>query len=399
VSRPLRAIVGALGWKGHTFPILALARALRARGHEVVVDTTERWRDEVEELGLRFMPAEDSITFAGLSGGGDCGPTLAEAARSRQGLLREFEPDVVVSDVLTLAPGLAAEVAGVPHATLVPHLYPERRPGSPFFSLGLQPPRTPLSAAVWRALGPFEPRLLPRLDRARRNLNRVRTELGLAPADRLHNAISEQLALVATFPQLEYPRPWPAHVNVTGPMFLEQSDPPSDLPPGDDPIVLVHSSTEQDPELRLIATALEALEDEPVRLVATMSRKGWEWPGKLPANAVITDWVSYPQLMPRTELVVCCGGHGTVARGLAEGIPLLVCPPGADMAENGARVAWAEAGLVLPGRLLTPAPLRWSVRRVLGDPRFASAAEAIAAWARTNDGAAVGAELVERFAR
>ena len=49
---------------------------------------------------------------------------MARAARALAGLMEEFEPDLVVSDILTLAPTLAAEVAGVPQATLIPHVYP-----------------------------------------------------------------------------------------------------------------------------------------------------------------------------------------------------------------------------------------------------------------------------------
>ena len=49
--------------------------------------------------------------------------------------MEEFEPDLVVSDILTLAPTLAAEVAGVPHATLIPHVYPVQQPGMPMYSL------------------------------------------------------------------------------------------------------------------------------------------------------------------------------------------------------------------------------------------------------------------------
>ena len=39
-------------------------------------------------------------------------------------LLDELRPDVVVNDILTLAPALAAERAGVKWATLIPHVYP-----------------------------------------------------------------------------------------------------------------------------------------------------------------------------------------------------------------------------------------------------------------------------------
>ncbi|MGH2603114.1 MAG: glycosyltransferase [Dehalococcoidia bacterium] len=146
-------------------------------------------------------------------------------------------------------------------------------------------------------------------------------------------------------------------------------------------------------------TALEALADEPVRVVATTNREGANAvPGMMaPANAVVMSWLSYSQVMPLASAVVCHGGHGTVARALAEGVPVLVSPAIGDMAENGARVAWAGAGLMLPGRLLRPGPLRVVVRRLLADGRFRQRAEEIAAWNRENDGVSRGAQLVERY--
>ena len=68
------------------------------------------------------------------------------------------------------------------------------------------------------------------------------------------------------------------------------------------------------------------------------------------------------------------------------------------MAENGARVAWSGAGLMLPWRLVGPASLRLVVRRALGDPALAVRAREIAAWGARNDGADRGAELVEALA-
>jgi UDP:flavonoid glycosyltransferase YjiC (YdhE family) len=103
--------------------------------------------------------------------------------------------------------------------------------------------------------------------------------------------------------------------------------------------------------------------------------------------------------MPLADLVICHGGHGTVARALGAGVPVLCCPAVGDMAENAARVAWSRAGLMLPWRLVGPGTLRLAVRRVLGDPAFAGRAKAIAAWGEANDGATRGAELVEELAR
>ncbi len=230
------------------------------------------------------------------------------------------------------------------------------------------------------------------------DLNQARAELGLAPIERFFGAISDGLALVATFPQLEYPRRWPAHVHVTGPMLFELRHPEVELPEGDLPLVVVAASTAQDPEMTLVRTALEALCDEPVRVLATTSGALGKWSGPVPENAAVVDWVSFSQALPATSLMITSGGHGTVARALVEGVPLLVCPAGADQPENGIRAAWAGAGLVLPRRLLGARPLRWSVRRLLADSRFAARAGEFAAWSLENDGARRGADLVERYA-
>ena len=44
---PRRFLVAAFGDAGHAFPAIALARALRRRGHEVLVETWERLREPV----------------------------------------------------------------------------------------------------------------------------------------------------------------------------------------------------------------------------------------------------------------------------------------------------------------------------------------------------------------
>jgi MGT family glycosyltransferase len=388
-----RFLVAAFGDAGHAFPAIALARALRRRGHEVLVETWERWREAVEAEGLGFTAAEEYKTFPPPAPGSAEGASAADAALALVPLMENFLPDVVVSDILTAAPALAAEKAGRPRATLIPHVYPVHEPGMPFFSFGAQPPRTPLGSAMWRA---WLPALTSGLRRGRREMNETRAAVGLAPVARFHGGISPELALVATFPQLEYPRRWPAHVHVTGPMEFELPYPDVEPPEGDDPLVLVASSTAQDPELCLVRAALEALAEEPVRVVATTNRLGGSLPDA-PPNAVVVDWLSYSQLLPQAALVVCHGGHGTVARALGAGAPALCCPAVGDMAENSARVAWAGAGLMLPWRLTGAASVRWAARRVLADPRFRRRASEIGVWASQNDGAERGAELVEHI--
>jgi UDP:flavonoid glycosyltransferase YjiC (YdhE family) len=401
VASPITVMVSAVGWTGHLFPVIALARALRARGHDVLVETFEQWRDTIEGLGLGFVAAEEQFAFPGIADrkrARDGRPTMAQVARSMVPTIRERRPDVLVSDLFTIAPVVAAEAAGVRTVTLIPHVYPVHEPGLPFYLMGLLPPRTPMGSGAWRALHPLQPAFDLRHRRVRRGLNATLQELGLPPRRRLHPAISDGLALVATFPQLEYPRRWPRHVHVTGPMLYELSHPDVELPEGDDPLVLIAPSTSQDPRSRLVRLALEALDGEPVRVIATTNgRPTSSLPA--PANAVVVEWLSYSQVVPRVSAVVCHGGHGTVTRSLAEGAPVLVCPADADMAENGARVAWSRTGLMLPRPLLGTRSLRSAIKRLLSDRRFWERAAAIAGWARANDGATRGAELVERYAR
>ncbi|HEX6116104.1 MAG TPA: nucleotide disphospho-sugar-binding domain-containing protein [Solirubrobacterales bacterium] len=390
---PIKVLIGVVGEPGHSFPAFALARALSARSHQVLILTSERWRDVVEQLGARFEPGPDRIVFPGPPPPGETAPGFAEAARGAAAVIDGFEPDVVVSDPFGTVPGVAAELAGARRATLIAQPWALYGPDRPPWSSGLALPRTPLGAMLWRGWR--------RIDaaaerRARVTTDRVRAELGLPPQAGPGPALSEELVLVANFPQLEFRRPRPPHVHVTGPMLFELPHPDVELPPGDAPLVLVAASTGQDPRRGLVAAALEGLAGEPVRVLASINRPGGRWEGPVPANARVVDWASYSQLMPRAAAVITRGGHGTVARSLAEGVPLLVCPAGGDMAENGGRVASSGAGLMLPGRLLGPRAVRWSVRRLLAERRYADRAREIAAWGREHDGAERGADLLEQ---
>ncbi len=390
--RELRALIAAFGDPGHTFPAIALARALQARGHRVVFETWEKWREVLDAEGIEFHAAEEYRVFAPHEGDG---PAAGDAAVSLAPLLEELRPDVVVNDILTLAPALAAEKAGVPWATLIPHVYPEHEAGLPFFAFGgARLPRTALGRWLWTAPRPL---LEAGLRQGREELNGEREKAGLPRTERFHGGTSDGLAMVATLPQLEYPRHWPTHVHVTGPMEFETPYEDVELPEGEGPLVLVAPSTAQDPECRLVRVALEALADEPVRVLATtnghMPREGIEVPG----NARLYGWLRYSQAMAAADLVVCHGGHGTVARALGAGVPVLCCPAVGDMAENGARVGWAGVGLALPWRLLGRGSLRVAVRRVLEEPGFRKRAGQIASWCGESDGAARGAELVEAF--
>jgi UDP:flavonoid glycosyltransferase YjiC (YdhE family) len=394
-DRPLKILVGAFGDPGHAFPAIALGRALSARGHEVALQTWGRWREHVERERMHFYPAPEYEVFPTRERPLKPYEAVVRAARETRPLVADLRPDAVVSDILTLAPALAGELEGRPWATLVPHVFPPPADRVPPFGLGAMPARGPLGRRAWKL---FSPLVRAGLERGRRELNETRRRLGLPPLDHAHGGISQELCLVATFPQLEYPRAWPDHVHVTGPIAWE---PPADAvepPPGDGPLVLVAPSTSQDRRHALVRAALRGLEDLPVRVLATTNRPLAGRTLDVPSNARLVEWLSYSYLMPRADVVVCHGGHGTLVRSLSYGVPVVSVPAAGDMTENGVRTQWAGAGLCLPARLLAPRTLRWVVQEVLEDPAFSSRARELGHWAQERDCAAESAKLVERFA-
>jgi UDP:flavonoid glycosyltransferase YjiC (YdhE family) len=393
----MRVMLGVRGIAGHALPAIALARQLSRRGHEVLVHTTRRWRALLQEEGAAFEGGEHAI-FEGHTGPGE--PDIVSTATAIAASIDRFAPEVVISDGFTLAPALAAEMRDVRRVTLFPEVYPVHEPGLPFFPMGLLAPRTAVGAAAWRAAWPLLATRMPGtgwMRWARARLNDDLEALGLPPRRDFREPVTTGLTLVATFPQLEYPRRWRRDVHVTGPLILDLPY-PTKLPPGSQPLVLVIPSTVKDPDRRLVRLAVSALSNRPVRVLASMSGMPARDRPSTPPNVRLVDWIDFAHALPEASLVVTNGTHGAVVRSLAGGVPLLVCPAMPDDAEHGARVAWAGAGLMVPGRLATPATIALAADRILADRKYVRRAREIAAWARGNDAAGRAADLVERHA-
>ena len=160
------------------------------------------------------------------------------------------------------------------------------------------------------------------LEQGRTEYNDARARLGLAPLPYVHTGLSRSLTMVATLPQLEYPREWPSWCRVVGPLLWEPGGPLVSPVAGTAPVVLVAPSTSQDPTGSLVRACLDGLADEPVRVIAIGAPEAVV----APPNAVVVPWMSYARTMPRCDLVITHGGHGTLARALVSGCPVVVVP-------------------------------------------------------------------------
>jgi MGT family glycosyltransferase len=397
MSSPLRIYLGAFGQPGHAFPMLALGRRLAKRGHHVTYETWTRWREHVVAAGMEFVAAPEYPVFPTRERPLKPYEAVVRAAVPTREAIVARAPDVVVHDILTLAPAMAAELEGVPTATLIPHLFPVTAAGFPPYSVGA---RLPSSSAGRRLWGLFERPLETGLRQGREELNETRRRLGLPALERLHGGLSPDLCLVASFPQLEYPRDWPAHVHVVGPMLWEPRAPAALPPAGGEPLIVIAPSTSHDPGQRLLRASLEGLRALDVRVLASLDHRPARSPIRAGPRVRLVNWMSYAEAMRDAALVICHAGHGTIARALECGVPVLAVPHSGDMAENAARIDWAGLGVRLPWRFLSATTLRLAAERALRehDAQAARAAE-LARWAAAHDGPTQAAELIEALAR
>lgn len=361
--------------RGHLFPTVPILLELARRGHDVVVVTLASEVATLEKLGLRaraMAAAVEEITHDDYGASSPVGAldravrVFAERAEHEvadlEAVLAEEAPDLLLVDFNSWGASAVAERSGLPWACFMPYFLPWRLPGLPPFGLGLAPRRGALGRARDWAVGAVLYRLI---DRNLPRLNAARARVGLAPlAHMADQGRTAPRVLYYTAEPFEYACPErPESVVMVGPGLWEpESDPPQWLEGEGRPLVLVTCSTEFQDDGALVTTALEALADEDVFVVATTAALD---PGALsvPANARVERFVPHSPLLERAACVVCHGGMGITQKALAAGVPVCVVPFGRDQHEVGRHAEVANAGVCLDAKRLTPARLREAVRQ------------------------------------
>lgn len=365
----MRVAVVAGPEAGHAFPAIALCRRFVEAGDHPVLLTGLQWLDvarsagveSVELLGLDPEESDDDT---------DAGAKIHQRAGRMAVLnlptLRRLAPDLVVSDVITVCGGMAAELLGVPWVELSPHPLYLPSKGLPPIGSGLAPGTGPagrLRDAVMRTLTARSVRIGERQRRA------VRLDIGLPAEDP-----GPLRRLVATLPALEVPRPdWPAEAVVIGPLHFEPTAAELPLPPGDGPLVVVAPSTAVLGAAGLAEVALQHLipgRTLPAGARLVVSRLGGD-------DVPVPPWAvvglgRQDELLRRADVVVCGGGHGMLSKTLLAGLPVVVVPGGGDQWELANRVARQGSGRLV--RPLTGEALAAAVGAVLSWPGYREAA-------------------------
>jgi len=359
---------------GHVFPAIALCLRLAAGGDDPVLLTGTGWLGTARRAGLHAVellgldPAEsDDDTDAGAK----LHHRAARMAVLNLPVLRDLQPDLVVSDVITVCGGMAAELAGIPWIELSPHpLYLPSR-GLPPIGSGLAPGtglRGRLRDSIMRE---FTARSVRAGERQR---TQARQGIGLPSVDP-----GPRRRLIATLPALEVPRPdWPAEAVVVGPLHFEPTSDVLEVPPGEGPVVVVAPSTASTGTAGLAELALEHLvpgETLPVGSRLVVSQLVSSRPGG--ADVAVPRWAvvglgRQDELLREADVVVCGGGHGMLSKTLLAGVPMVVVPGGGDQWELANRVVrQGSARLIRP---LSSEALIAGVTEVLSDPGYRHAA-------------------------
>jgi MGT family glycosyltransferase len=280
--------------------------------------------------------------------------------------IAEHRPDVLLVDSTSYGAITSAEASGLPWALMMPSLLPLKGKGIPPYGLGLRPNTSPVGrlrdAVLWKfAERMFGKALLP-------GLNALRKDAGL-PAYTTPFDIydSPDRAIIMTGAPMEYDRvDLPDTVSLVGP---QPWDPPAEAPDylqaDGDPWVLVTCSTEYQGDETLARTAVEALRDEPVRVILTLA-DAYDT-AELPEadNLVVERFVPHGPVLERAAAVVCHAGMGIVSKANLAGVPIVAVPFGRDQPEVARRVVQSGAGVSLPAQKLTAEKLREAVRQAL----------------------------------
>ena len=395
---------------GHLFPMTPLLLELRSRGHHVHVRTLGSQVELMRSLGLEASATDPRIeTIENVDWhAGNARAALASVvstfvargeydAPDLEQAIADQQPDVLLVDINAWGASVAAEASGLPYVVFSPYTPPIRSGGTPPFGPGFRPLAGPLGRA---RDGLLRPLVMGAAEKAMApGIAQLRAVRGLAPvasADAFFRRAP--LMLVATAEPFEYHHEdWGADIMMIGASSWEPpSDVPSWLDDVDRPLVLVTTSSEFQDDGVLVRTALEALADEPVTVVATIPA-GIPDDLAVPANARVERFLPHGPLLERAAVAVTHGGMGATQKALAHGVPVCVVPFGRDQLEVAMRVEVSGSGTRLPVKKLDATRLRTAVRQAMG---CAEGARRVADGYRATGGVRAAADTIEaRFAR
>jgi len=387
---------------GHFHPLVPLAQALTGAGHEVAFAGPGSFAPTVEALGYRLFaagydpaggvdarlgglwaeletlrPGPESGEFAGAEVMEFYWAKLSSSYMVRRmvpdliPVLHLWQPDLVVRELYEVGGAVAAEAIGLPHAAVqVGHL---------------------IDGAWLRHA-------------ASKELDPIRRSVGLL-SDPEVAMLYRHLLLSFVPPSYQDPNnaiPTQHHLRTTVFDRSGAEGAPAwfypDLPR---PVIyatfgtVTHFSAFPD----LFQTTIAGLRDVAGTLIVTVGRdRDPAALGPQPDHVRVERYVPQSLLFPHCDLVVVhYGGHNTTLAAVAEGLPQLIIPLGADQPANAQRCDELGLGVALWPADRAPAAIAAAARYVLAEPRFQRNAARLRQEMAALPGPAHAVELLEQL--
>jgi UDP:flavonoid glycosyltransferase YjiC (YdhE family) len=350
---------------GHLYPMLPLMNAAQQAEHEVVVATGADFAPELQRHGFRVWsvgpPAQQMRIQSGIADQDrrtDPFEQMVEAGMrlfGRPGIARaqdliplaaDWQPDVVVHELTEAAGWQAAAVSGaldVMHGfgTHIPYLIDAMQIvlSEVRSELGREDRSLELTEVVY--VDPCPPLLQPPGGTPFRNVLPLRPEMGVVhPGEELPEAMRNL--------------------------------------PYEKTIYLTLGTAFNVPQL--LAQAIDAVRDLRQNVIVTtgpgVDSASFE---PLPAHIAIAAFVPQALIMNHCVAVVSHTGSGTMLGTLAEGLPQVCLPMGADQFSNADQIARTGAGVVVSPDARTPQAIRAAITEVLDNPSYAAGARVLQA--------------------
>ena len=359
----MRVLVTSTPGYGHVLPMVPLAKAMLAAGHEVLWATAADACSRVAAAGIKVTAAgrtEEQM--------GDTRRAIAAATAGFQpeqlpryvfphlfgeartpGMLhdllpvaRDWHPDLVVHENGELAAPLVAEIVGVPHVT---HSFGGGIPAA------ILADAAELVAPLWAEHGVPLPPYAGCFEHL---------YLDICPPA-LQTVSLDHIAAVQPLRPVSY-----TGETAALPAGLSRDDPR--------PLVYLTLGTVQNrPDV--LRTVVAALAELDVRLLVTVGPQGDPSAlGPQPSQVMVERWVSQAAVLPLCAVVISHAGSGTVLGAAGLGLPQVCLPQAADQFRNTAGVVSTGAGLGLHPGDATPETVADAVSAVLHEPQFRAAA-------------------------
>lgn len=377
----MRVLISTTPMEGVFAPVVPLARALLAQGHQVLVATAPQLLPRVHAVGLPGVAAgpdapesaAEAVTLPEFRAGtqpwriGAVMFSRVMAPRKLpdlQAVAKEFDPELILHAPVDLAAPVLAALRGVPAITYGTGLLLEDE---------LITAMAEWVAPVWDSVGlePDENAGLYRygyLDPVPRSLQ---PELG--PAAAVAQAIRPAV---------------PGAVDAELPEMVRQR--------GARPLVYVSLGTvpifNQPAAFGPLLAGLANSDADVVVTVGTGTDPAAL--GPQPGNIHVTQWLSPAALLPHCDAVLCHAGAGTTLAALSHGIPLVLSPRGADQFPTAAACSAAGAARTLTPDQLTPESVRTAVAAVLSEDSYRTGAQRLRSEIETLPDATEVAELI-----